>query len=156
MSANQLDPDGLSLTRFGVSLSIKGEGNKQWGSDRQCLACSWISKRHNFYKGSEAQHSSMPSGLSCDFIQFNKYLLCIFCQLKCKNSKFYLYPRGIKQCWNRQWALNKCQRKEGKERKEKKGKELLQSRYFLATGTWVPRQIKLPIKLQSLKNRERY
>lgn len=118
--ANQPHPDGVSLARGGVSLSIKKEVNRQWGNDRQCLECSWISKRQHFYKGSEARHSSAPKGLSCDFIQFNKYLLCIFCQLKCKNSKVYLYPPGIKQYWNRQWALNKCRGKEGKKKQRKK------------------------------------
>lgn len=39
-----------------TSINTKGKRDKR-GSGRQCLECSWISKRHNFYKRWEA-HST--------------------------------------------------------------------------------------------------
>ena len=106
---------------------LTGKQTNKWGSDRQCLECSWnIKKNRNFYTGFEAQHSSMPRGLRCESIQFNKYLWRIFCQLKCKkDSKLCLCPRDIKQCWNRQQALNIEERRKGRKgKKEKAGRQV--------------------------------
>lgn len=108
-----------------MSLNVTGKQTNKWGSDRQCLECSWNIKKI-IISTQDLRHSTAVCQEGSGVNLFNKYLWRIFCQLKCKkDSKLCLCPRDIKQCWNRQQALNIEERRKGRKgKKEKEGRQV--------------------------------